>query len=181
MKTTALLYRPLLILAATLLLSACASTRYEQDYHPDTNFQNYQTYVWRSGEAQIPGVDMARLQRIAQEALEEQGLIMDPEAPDLLLSLHAFTRRTTGGSRGVGLSIGVPIGRSGTLGVGSSRALSPTERQEGVMVLDVTETRSNELIWRGTASAIPLEHFKLAQEERLKRTLDRLTQQFPPE
>jgi hypothetical protein len=176
-----MLSRLLLILTAVLVLTACASARYEQDYHPDTHFGDYQTYVWRSGDAQIPGVEMARLQRMAQEALEEHGLIMDPEAPDLLLSLHAFTRRATGGSRGVGLSIGVPIGRSGTLGVGGSRALSPAERQEGVLVLDITERRSNELIWRGTASGIPLDHFKLAQEQQLRRVLDRLTQQFPPE
>lgn len=170
-----------LLLLAVLFLSACASTRYEQDFHPDTDFSGHQTYVWRSGDAQIPGVDMTRLQRLAENALQAQGLELNPQAPDLLLSLHAFTRQATGGSRGLGLSIGVPIGRSGSLGVGGSRSLPPSERQEGVLILDVTETRSNQLIWRGTATRISLDDFKLAQEEQLRRVIERLSRQFPPQ
>lgn len=177
---TATLVRSLLLLAV-LFLSACASTRYEQDFHPDTDFTGHQTYVWRSGDTQIPGVDMVRLQRLAEEALQEQGLVMDPQAPDLLLSLQAFTRQATGGSRGVGLSIGVPIGRSGSVGIGGSRALPPAEHQEAVLILDVTEARSNQLIWRGTATGVSLDYFKLAQEEQLRRVVERLSRQFPPQ
>lgn len=172
--------RPLLLLAL-LLLSACASTRYEHDFRPGTDFSGLQTYIWRSSDVQIPGVDIERLQSLADDALQAQGLVRDPLAPDLLLSLNAFTRQATGGSRGVGLSIGVPIGRSGSVGIGGSRALPPAERQEGVLVLDVTQARTNELIWRGTATGISLEHFKLSEEDKLRRIVERLSQQFPPE
>src|SRR5690625_847113 len=71
--------RPLLLLAL-LLLSACASTRYEHDFRPGTDFSGLQTYIWRSSDVQIPGVDIERLQSLADDALQAQGLVRDPLA-----------------------------------------------------------------------------------------------------
>lgn len=175
-----------LLLAALLVatmgtLAACAGPKYEQDYKPGTDFDpEWQRYQWRGGQSQVPGVEHQRLQQVADQALAAQGYEQDPENPQLLLNLSALTRPATGGNRSLGLSIGLPVGRHGSVGVGGAKSLDD-DRQEGVLILDITHAESRDLIWRGSATGIPLKDFNLARETQLKSAMEKLLEQFPPE
>jgi len=170
-----------LIGLSLLLLTACASNKLEQDYKPGTEFNpDWQRYEWRGGQSQIPGVHHQQLRQVAERALAEQGYEKDEDTPELILSLSALTRPSTGANRSVGLSVGLPIGTRGAVGVGGSRSLD-NEKMEGVLILDITRAEDNELIWRGSAAGIAMRDFELSRQEQLQQTFHKLLAQFPPE
>lgn len=171
----------LLAVVALATLVACTGPSYEQDYKPGTDFNSsWERYQWRGGQSQIPGVEHQRIQQVAEQALASQGYAKDPDSPQLLLNLSALTRPATSGNRSLGLSIGLPVGRHGSVGVGGAKSLG-NERQEGVLILDITHAESRDLIWRGSATGIALKDFNLAREDQLRKALERLLAQFPPE
>lgn len=170
-----------LIGLSLLLIAACASNNFEQDYRPETDFSpDWQRYAWRGGQSQVPGVSQQQLLQVAERALAEQGYEKDEDNPELLLSLSAVTRAATGGGRSVGLSIGLPVGSRGAVGLGGSRNLD-NEKMEGVLILDVTRAEDHELIWRGSAAGIALKDFELARQAQLQQTFHKLLAKFPPE
>ncbi|WP_111642666.1 DUF4136 domain-containing protein [Marinimicrobium alkaliphilum] len=169
------------LIAGLLLSVGCSSVRYEQDYRPDTTFERYQSFSWRSAESEFEDADMRRIQRLARTQLEAQGYQYQAEDGELLIDLNLVTRLSQGGSSGIGLSIGLPVGRHGSVGVGGSQALGSGTKEEAVIIADITERASNTILWRGTASGVPTGHFTLRNEARLSEVLSKLFAQFPPE
>ena len=80
---------------------------------------------------------------------------------------------------GIGIGIGLPIGTNGSIGLGTSSPLGKG-KQEGVMVIDITQAATNTLIWRGNAEAIPLINFTLGAEQKLRASIAELLTPFPP-
>lgn len=170
----------LLIIAAIILLSACAQVRYGDDFKSGTDFSNLKTYQWRSVTVDIGGTDKNFLQQLADTQLRAQGFFPTDSNPDLLLDLQAFSRISSGGNTSIGIGIGMPVGRHGSIGLGTGQLLGKG-KQEGVIVVDITQTKSNALIWRGTAEGIPLINFSLKAENKLRESFTQLLQQFPPQ
>ncbi len=169
-----------LAIAAVMLLSACAQIRYGDDFKSGTDFNNLKTYQWRSATVDIGGTDKNLLQQLADAQLRAQGFISSDSAPDLLLDLQVFSRVSSGGNTSIGIGIGMPVGRHGSIGLGTGKLLGQG-KQEGVIVVDITQAQSNTLIWRGTAEGIPLINFSLKAENKLRETFTQLLQQFPPQ
>lgn len=169
----------LLAITALMLLGACAQIRYSDDFKSGTDFNGLKTYQWRGITVDIGGADQALLQRLADAQLRAQGFVATDKAPDLLLDLQVFSRVSSGGNTSIGIGIGMPVGRHGSVGLGTGQILGQG-KQEGVILLDVTQTKSNTLIWRGTAEGIPLINFSLKAENKLRESFTQLLQQFPP-
>lgn len=170
----------LLAIAAVMLLSACAQIRYGDDFKSGTDFNNLKTYQWRSTTVDIGGTDKNLLQQLADAQLRAQGFSPSDSAPDLFLDLQVFSRVSSGGNTSIGIGIGMPVGRHGSIGLGTGKLLGQG-KQEGVIVVDITQAQSNTLIWRGTAEGIPLINFSLKAENKLRETFTQLLQQFPPQ
>lgn len=170
----------LLAIAAVMLLSACAQIRYGDDFKSGTDFNNLKTYQWRSTTVDIGGTDKNLLQQLADAQLRAQGFSPSDSAPDFLLDLQVFSRVSSGGNTSIGIGIGMPVGRHGSIGLGTGKLLGQG-KQEGVIVVDITQAQSNTLIWRGTAEGIPLINFSLKAENKLRETFTQLLQQFPPQ
>ncbi len=170
----------LLAIATVMLLSACAQIRYGDDFKSGTDFNNLKTYQWRSTTVDIGGTDKNLLQQLADAQLRAQGFTPSDSAPDVLLDLQVFSRVSSGGNTSIGIGIGMPMGRHGSIGLGTGTLLGQG-KQEGVIVVDITQAKSNTLIWRGTAEGIPLINFSLKAENKLRETFTQLLQQFPPQ
>lgn len=170
----------LFIVAALLLLSACAQVRYGDDFKSGTDFTGLKTYQWRGVTVDIGGADQAFLQQLADAQLRAQGFVASDSNPDLLLDLQVFSRVSSGGNTSIGIGIGMPVGRHGSIGLGTGQILGQG-KQEGVIVVDITQAKSNTLIWRGTAEGIPLINFSLKAEHKLRESFTQLLQQFPPQ
>lgn len=167
------------LLALVLFIGGCASTKYNQDYKPGTDFAVHNTYNWRNANSEIPGVNAQQIQRMADNQLTGQGLNRTESNPDLLLDMTIVTRISTGSSTGLGLSIGLPVGRHGSIGLGGGRSL-PNDKQEGIIIIDITDASTNNLIWRGSAEAVPLKYFSLSSEAQLAAVMNKLLSQYPP-
>ena len=99
---------------------------------------------------------------------------------DLLIDMQVFSRVSTGGNTSIGIGIGLPVGGNGSIGLGTSQILGKG-KQEGVIVIDITQTSSNTLIWRGNAEGIPLINFSLKAEQKLRESVSKLLAPFPPQ
>ncbi|WP_024461360.1 DUF4136 domain-containing protein [Marinimicrobium sp. LS-A18] len=162
-------------------VTACAGPKVSQDYNEDTEFDpGWGRYEWRGGTSQIDGVSHSRLQRITEQAMVQRGYRLDPDNPQFYVSVSGTTRAAVGGGKSVGISIGLPVGNSGSIGLGGSKSLED-RKQEGVIIVDITDAENNELVWRGSAEGIALRDFELAREQQLRKVIDRLLAQFPPE
>ena len=168
-----------LLLLTVLFLNGCASTKYNQDYRPGTDFSNLHTYSWRNASSDIAGVDTARLQGFADQQLRTQGYSRVASGGDMLLDMNIISRVSTGRSTGIGLSFGIPIGQHGSIGVGSGKSIS-NDKLEGVILIDITKAASNSLLWRGSAEGIPLKDFSLQSEAKISSAISQLLAQFPP-
>lgn len=162
-----------------LLLTGCANVHYANDYKTGTDFSQLKTYSWRAVTVDIGGANHALLQNLADQQLQAQGFIPVKDQPDMLIDMQIFARASTGGNSSIGVGIGLPVGRHGSIGLGTSQLLN-REKQEGVIVVDITQAKSNSLIWRGNAEGIPLAQFSLSAEHKLGETMAQLLSQFPP-
>jgi hypothetical protein len=171
---------PLLIATLLLLISACTSIRYGNDFKAETDFSHLKTYQWRAVTVDIAGVDNNFLQTLADDQLRAQGFIAVDQAADLLVDMQAFTRVSSGGNTSIGIGIGLPVGRSGNIGLGTGQTLGKG-KQEGVIVVDMVQSRTGALIWRGNAEGIPLINFSLKAEHKLRETFTTLLRPFPPQ
>lgn len=162
-----------------LLVSGCASVKYADDFKSGTDFSQIKTYSWRAANVEIAGADKPSLQAMIDAQLQSQGYQLATENADVLLDLQLFSRTSKGGNTSIGIGIGLPIGRHGSFGLGTGQTLGKG-KQEGVMIIDITERASNSLIWRGNAEAIPLIYFTLKSEPKLKETIRQTLIQFPP-
>jgi len=169
----------LCLLFLVFATSGCVSTKYSQDYNPETNFSNLKTYDWRTSSSEIAGVDHQLLQQLADQQLARQGYTRTADEPDLLLDMTVATRTRSDSSTGIGLSVGIPLGRHANIGVGGGKSL-PRDKQEGIILVDVSMRETNHLIWRGNAEGIPLKDFSLGAEQKLADILRQLLSQYPP-
>lgn len=169
----------LLLGISLLLLSGCANVHYANDYKSGTVFNGLKSYSWRAITVDVGGTDQALLERLADNQLASQGFVRTQDKPDLLLDLQVFARQSKSGNSSIGIGIGMPVGRHGSVGLGTSQLLNKG-KQEGVMLIDITRASDNALIWRGSAEGIPLIQFSLSAEQKLGETLAKLLSPFPP-
>lgn len=168
-----------LLIAMAFLLNACAAPKYQQDFKEGAQFSDLKTYSWRNLDVQIEGGSQSVLERLFDEQLQLKGFQRVSENPDMLLDVQGFTRVSQGGNTSLGIGIGLPVGRNGSVGLGTGKLLGQG-KQEAVIVLDVTRSDSNTLVWRGNAEGIPLVYFKLNSEPKLRDSITKLLANFLP-
>jgi hypothetical protein len=153
------------------MLSGCATTNnVTQDYKPDTDFRPYKTFSWHNFSSDAVSTDQVK----------QQGFELVSGLSDLALDLTIIKQAAAPSSTGIGLSIGLPIGRHGAIGLGTSKLLGNDPKMEALIIVDITEQASHQILWRGTAENIPLSDFMLQNQVKLNARLRDLLQQFPP-
>ncbi len=162
-----------------ILLTACTNIRYGNDFKAGTDFTDLKTYQWRGVTVDINGTNEEFMRRLADDQLRARGFTPSDNSPDLLIDMQVFSRVSSGGNTSIGIGVGMPVGRHGNIGLGTGQILG-RGKQEGVIMLDITQANTNVLIWRGTAEGIPLINFSLKAENKLRESFTQLLQQFPP-
>ena len=166
---------------ALILVSGCAtSNKISQDFKPDTDFKVFKTFAWHNFASEIPNTNNSAIKNAIEQSLSQQGFQLVNEAADIVVDMNIITQQSTASSPRFGLSLGLPIGNHGSIGLGTSKLLGSNNSQEGLIIIDITATATNQAIWRGTAEAIPMSHFLLRNERQLNAVLKNLIAQFPP-
>lgn len=164
------------LLATTIATTALAGPKVEFD--PDADFSSYRTYQWKAG---TPAPDERIQQRIEQAIdgrLEASGLVRQEASGDLIAVTHLSTASDTMGS-------GSDFGYGGWPGWGArggkdAQAIEVSELPGGTLIVDLVDTKTNKLVWRGVASGT-IKGTGEKAEANVDKKIGKLFRQFPPQ
>jgi Domain of unknown function (DUF4136) len=167
--------------AVFVMLAGCASqNKVSQDFKSDMDFTIHKTFSWRKSSSDIKTVNSAAIQAVVDATLTQQGFQRVDANADMLLDLSVLTQNSSGKSTGVSFSVGLPIGGSGSLGLGTRKLLGNSNEQDGLIVLDISAQKNNQIIWRGSVEAVPMNYFLLKNQSKLEAVIKKCVMQFPP-
>jgi len=158
---------------ALILLPACASLEVRTAQAPGTDFSGYHTYAWIEG---VPGRDPS-LESQIQAAVDQE------------LPFKRLHKVEMSGPPDLYVSICVTVDEDrvvqpdqwgyevGTVGVSGARA-SVLTLPRGTLLIDLIDSGSRRLVWRGQASrAVDRE----ASEETIRKAIREIFRPYPPD
>jgi hypothetical protein len=167
-----------LSMLAVISLIACSNVGVKTDFDPDIDFTSYKTYDWlnidsRQGESTYANVELVdqRIKRAVDEQLTDFGYIhADNGQPDFLVAYYTITndkeRAADYGYRYFGHSHRV-------------NDVQVYQYDQGTLIIDIVDTKLNQLIWRGWASQ-SLDNIN-PTEDQIQKAVSQILGQFPPE
>jgi hypothetical protein len=163
----------------TTWAAACSSITVNTNYKPGINFARFKTYDWmprleKSGNLQEV-IAAGRVGYIIEGAVEKEltdrGYKKEKRAgikPDFFLAYRAQVKEKTE-SKVITYACGEPICPQG---------IDLVTIREGMLVLDIIEADSNQVVWRGTAVGVIGDPSK--RKEAIEGAVARMLQNFPP-
>lgn len=175
-KSLNLFNKTLAFFLISLLISCSPIYGISYDYDRNVDFTNLMTYDWVPvpEKANINRLDIKRIKKMVNSEMQARGLRIAPDNPDFLIAEHLVKKdkiNVTDWGYGYG-----PYGRYRGRG-----GFSVYQYEEGTLILDLVDTKSKELIWRGAAKAdldgatTPEKRDKLIREAAQK-----ILKNFPP-
>jgi hypothetical protein len=179
-----------IILAVSLLVLGCSGLEVSQDYDVKTDFSSLKSFAWKSEQQSRTGdirVDNPlldeRVRTAAERTLMAKGFLKDTGGtPDFIISYAIQIRRRIESER-VRTTIGLGSGGGGGFGgVGVSTGGGVSEYDEGMLVIDVTDPGTGDLLWRGTGiRRLPRRSNPEQNAAHVDETVEKILAQFPPQ
>lgn len=162
-------------LAIVVLSIPALAQKVETDYDHSVNFTQYHTYSWGHIHASDPLFEQ-RMRDTVDRALQAKGWQQVPTGGDATVTAVAIRRnRTEYNTFYTGLGPGWRW-----RGWGGGMETTTVEKiPVGTLVVDVYDTRSERLVWRGLA------HDQLSEKpekntQKLQKAVDKMFDKFPP-
>jgi len=167
----------------------CSGIQVSQDYDVVAEFSNLKTFDWylakqkKTGDLRVdnPLLD-SRIRRSVDKSLAQKGYKkISQGTPDFYVG-YKYGIRTRIGSERVSTGIGFGFGGSrsfGSIGIGTGSDVR--EYDEGMLVIDITDTKNGKLLWRGTGTRRVSRHSdpeKITKE--VNKNVEKILAQFPP-
>ena len=148
----------IVFLAVLFALAGCAVT----DVDRSVNFAAYKTFDWGEGDIKVEnpvyesGLINKNIRRTVEEEFARRGIIRDSESPDFIVSYHTYTEKKQRYSRSPYYAYPYyPFRFYPFFYWGAPYVYGPPNAEqytEGTLIIDVTDARSDELLWRGTVT-----------------------------
>ena len=169
----------ILLLLFLFVFASCSSVRVVTDYDKEANFDNYSSFAYYKpgiDKAQISELDKKRILRAIETELVAKGLTKTQD-PDLLISIFTKEReRIDVYNNYYGYGWGWnPWWYGGYYGgyVSSST--------EGILYIDIIDTKSNSLIWQGIGTSKLITSSNIEKkEERIRKIVNEILAKYPP-
>ena len=183
-------YRQLIILMLLAIFFGCSSLKVSQDYNIVTDFSGLKTYDWQSGTQEKTGdlrVDNpllhARIRKAVNRSLSEKGYQkVSLGTPDFYVSYQYMVRskiESDNVGTGIGFGIGT-FGRHGGIGISTGSGISKYD--EGMLVINIIDSRNGDLIWRGTGTRRVSQHLDPDKSTKnVNEAVGKILAQFPPQ
>ena len=181
-----------LVLCAVMLVAVggCSSVKVSQDYDPGKVLPVMKTYRWkteaqaRTGDVRIdnPLLD-ARIRKAVDRVFSEKQIRKAAGAvPDFEVE-YQFSITTKIQSDDLRTGFGFGMGRYGQHGgMAISTGSTVTQYDQGLLVIDLTDLKSGDLLWRGKGTRRLPEHTDPVSTEKIFNELvEKILAQFPPE
>ncbi len=152
------MYISIIFLWAWVALTGCAVT----DVDRTVDFATYKTFAW--GEADInvknpvyeSGLINKNIRRTVETEFAKRGIVQDERNPDFIVSYHTYTENKQQYSRGPYYPYPYyPFRFYPFFYWGWPHVYGPPyaeEYTEGTLIIDITDAKSDDLLWRGTVS-----------------------------
>jgi hypothetical protein len=179
------------LIAFTLLgfLWGCQSIQVNQDYDMSKDFSSLKTYEWQTktqpetGDIRVDNSLLdARIRSAINDSLSKRGYQRITQGkPDFYVAYKYQIRRKIG-SDDVRMGVGFGLGSRGSFGgVGVSSGRDISEYDEGVLVIDLKDASSGDLMWRGTGTAVVKQQSKPEEITKgVNEAVEKILSQFPP-
>lgn len=177
-------YAILVISVAALVFGCASSFEVHHDWDRDADFTQYKTFSWleretpKAGSARVTQRRNPLLEKRIQSAVEGQltskGLVRVEGTADLVVAYH------TGREDKIDISTyGYRYGCD-YWGYGG-REIDVYHYKEGTLIVDLIDSRSRELVWRGSATGTVKDNPTADQlEKKLNEVVKKLFQEYPP-
>ncbi|HYA46771.1 MAG TPA: DUF4136 domain-containing protein [Burkholderiales bacterium] len=152
------------------------------DYDTGADFAALKTFNWMpaTGNAAADELLVKKIRNTVDVQLQAKGRMPAADNPDFLIAMQLSGKTTYGGSTGVGVSVGIPVGRAGRVSVGGGQSKAH-EKKEGTLVLDFMDAKAKSLLWRATASAaVSPGASPEEQQQRINEVVAEMLSHFPP-
>ena len=177
------------IMLCFIIFLGCSSVQVSQDYEPTTNFSNLKNYKWQSNEQEKTGdirIDNPLLDKRIREAvdrsLSEKGYQSDNQSSyDFYVAYKMTIQKrieTDDISTNIGFGLGT-YGRHGGIGISTGRRVN--EYDEAMIVIDIFNSKDNDLLWRGKSTSRMSQHSTPEKTtEFVNKIIEKIMAQFPP-
>lgn len=180
-------FNRIILLAAALLLAACASTpKMRSDYDKDADFGSYRTYnfIASGGGQEYRSLFNKYMTEAISIEMEKRGYVRSDD-PDLLVNFNAILQdkvdvRTTSAPPPMYGYYGYRAGYYGAWGgYGYGTETHVSEYTEGTFNIDLVDARRKQLVWEavgiGRVSDTAMEEL----EQRVKEGVPRFFEYYP--
>jgi hypothetical protein len=176
MKTHKIMF---VLIGLMLLFAGKASAQQvKTDYDRSANFAQYKTYSWEQVKTQDP-LDGDRIKTAVNAALAAKGWTQVDAGGDVSVMAVEITReQQTLNTFYDGFGGGWGWRRFGGGGFGQATTTTETYKV-GTVVVDLFDTKTKQLIWRGTASDT-LSNNSNKNIKNLDKGVEKMFKQFPP-
>jgi Domain of unknown function (DUF4136) len=169
----------LALVGLTLVFAGMASAQQvKTDYDRSANFALYKTYSWEHVETKDP-LNVDRIKHAVNTVLAARGWTMVDSGADVAVVAMEITRdQQTLNTFYDGLGGGWGWRRFGGGGFGEATTTTDTYTV-GTVVVDLFDTKTKQLIWRGSASDT-LSNNSDKNIKNLNESVDKMFKHFPP-
>lgn len=167
----------ILLASAALGLTSCSPFQVRSDYAETANFNSYKTYKLRIDDLKLNDIDKDRVLNELSRQLQSKGLASG-ENPDLIINVKANHKKVTD------ITTNSPYGMWGWggpfgWGVGVNRTWS-SNYNEGALIVDLIDARTNKLVWQGIGSGISVDSPK-AKQRQIPEIVAEIMANYPPQ
>jgi hypothetical protein len=161
---------PAIVVLAVILLGASAGVaRVEVNSDGSGDFDNYRTYTWKAGApAQNPKMEDFIVGRVEAQ-LESKGLLPVEEEPDLLVVVYVLPDKVSA----------TDLSNSGLEFWSGVTSVSPSDVGVGTLVVDLVDTGTENVVWRGIAWETVKGSFD-KMERKVGSAIEKMFKRYPP-
>jgi hypothetical protein len=173
------------ILALVLCMAVsgyAASLTANYDYDTAADFTALKTFNWMPATGNAAGDELLikKIRSTVDIQLQAKGRTLSADNPDFLIGMELSGKTTHSGSTGVGVSVGIPVGRMGRVSVGGGKSKSH-EKKEGTLVMDFVDAKTKSLVWRATVTdAVDPSYTPEEKQKQINEVIAAMLAHFPP-
>jgi len=161
-----------------LFAGKLSAAQVKTDYDRFANFGQYKTYSWQTVKTQNP-LDADRIKSAVNASLGAKGWTMVDSGGDVsIVAMEIAKNQQTLNTFYDGFGGGWGWRRFGGGGFGESTTTTETYKV-GTLVVDLFDTKTKELIWRGNASDT-LSNNSDKNIKNMDKEVEKMFKQFPP-
>jgi hypothetical protein len=168
------------VLMGVILLFAgkLSAGQVKTDYDRNANFAQYKTYSWQQVKTQN-ALDVDRIKSAVNAALAAKGWTQVDSGGDIsIVAVEITKNQQTLNTFYDGMGGGWGWRRFGGGGFGEATTTTETYKV-GTLVVDLFDTKTKELVWRGNASGT-LSNNSDKNIKNMDKDVEKMFKQFPP-